>query len=48
LSDPIYTIGKAKREDQPKLFMGELTKTDNAGKHAPGPVYKFEDKIKYE
>ena len=28
--------------------MGDLTKTDNAGKHAPGPVYKFEDKIKYD
>jgi len=28
--------------------MGDLTKTDNAGKHAPGPVYKYEDNIKYD
>ena len=47
-SQPIYSIGKFKRDDQAKLFLGELTKTDNAGKHAPGPVYKFEDKIKYD
>ena len=27
--------------------MGELTKTDNAGKNSPGPVYIYQDKIKY-
>ena len=47
-SQPIFSIGKGKREDQAKLFMGELTKTDNAGKNAPGPIYKFDDNIKYD
>jgi len=28
--------------------MGELTKTDNAGKNSPGPVYIYADKIKYD
>jgi hypothetical protein len=28
--------------------MGELTKTDNAGKNSPGPVYLFNDGIKYD
>ena len=28
--------------------MGELTKTDNAGKNSPGPVYLFGDNIKYD
>ena len=40
-SMPIYAVPKAKRDDQAKLFMGELTKTDNAGKNSPGPVYAF-------
>ena len=47
LSQPIFTIGKAKRDDQAKRFMGDLTKVDNALKHAPGPAYKYEDTIKY-
>jgi hypothetical protein len=28
--------------------MGELTKTDNAGKNSPGPVYQYQDLIKYD
>lgn len=28
--------------------MGELTKTDNAGKMSPGPVYMYQDNIKYD
>jgi hypothetical protein len=39
---------KAKRDDGAKLFMGELTKTDNAGKNSPGPVYMFSDNVKYD
>ena len=39
---------KAKRDDGAKLFMGELTKTDNAGKNSPGPVYAFQDNVKYD
>lgn len=28
--------------------MGELTKTDNAGKNSPGPIYDYQDQIKYD
>ena len=28
--------------------MGELTKTDNAGKMSPGPVYLYHDQTKYD
>jgi len=48
LTQPAYQVPKAKKEDAPKLFMGELTKTDNAGKNSPGPVYKYQDQIKYD
>ena len=34
-----YQVPKAPRDNGAKLFMGELTKTDNAGKNSPGPVY---------
>ena len=27
--------------------MGELTKTNNAGKQSPGPIYQYQDQIKY-
>lgn len=48
LSQPAYQVPKAKKEDASKLFLGELTKTDNAGKNSPGPVYKYQDQIKYD
>jgi hypothetical protein len=41
-------IPKATRSDGEKLFMGELTKTSNAGKASPGPVYMFSDNVKYD
>ena len=28
--------------------MGELTKTDNGGKNSPGPVYQYDDNVKYD
>ena len=28
--------------------MGDLTKTDNAGKMSPGPVYLYHDQTKYD
>lgn len=28
--------------------MGELTKTDNAGKISPGPIYLYNDGIKFD
>ena len=43
-----YQIPKAKRDEGAKLFMGELTKTDNAGKNSPGPIYEYHDQIKYD
>jgi len=45
---PMYQIPKANRGDGEKLFMGELTKTANAGKASPGPVYMFSDNVKYD
>ena len=44
----MYNFPKSKRDDQAKLFMGELTKLSNGGKQSPGPVYLYDDKIKYE
>ena len=43
-----YQVPKANRDAGAKLFMGELTKTDNAGKNSPGPVYQYHDQIKYD
>ena len=43
-----YQFPKAKRDEAAKLFLGELTKTDNAGKNSPGPVYEYQDGIKYD
>ena len=45
---PMYQVPKAKRDDASKLFMGELTKTDNAGKISPGPIYLYKDQVKYD
>lgn len=28
--------------------MGELTKTSNLAKQSPGPIYQFQDQIKYQ
>jgi hypothetical protein len=39
----MYKVPDATRDAGAKLFMGELTKTDNAGKNSPGPVYMFGD-----
>lgn len=47
-SEPIYNFPKAKRDDTSKLFMGDLTKQENVGKNSPGPVYLFQDGVKYE
>jgi len=30
------------------LVMDELTKTENDGKNSPGPVYSYQDEIKYD
>ena len=43
-----YHFSKAKRDDQAKLFMAELTKADNMGKNSPGPDYMYDDNVKYD
>jgi len=42
-----YGFPQANRWDGSKIFVNELTKLENIGKNAPGPQYKYEDKIKY-
>lgn len=39
---------KARREEQSKLYAGDLNKIDNAGKFSPGPQYLYQDMIKYD
>ena len=46
-SQPNYGFGHARREDQAKVFLGELTVLENIAKGSPGPVYQYEDSIKY-
>lgn len=38
-----FSFGKANRETQSKVFLGELTVQENIGRKSPGPVYQFED-----
>ena len=47
-SAPVFGFSQAKRDDGEKVYMGELTKTNNAGKQSPGPAYQYEDEIKYK
>ena len=47
-SEPIFGFPQAKRDDNEKVYMGELTKTANTGKCSPGPIYNYEDSIKYK
>jgi len=47
-TSPDFAFGKASRETQGKVFLGELTVQENVGKKSPGPVYHFEDSIKYQ
>jgi len=43
-----YNFPKAKRDEIGKLYMGELSKKNNAGKTSPGPAYNYQDDIKFE
>ena len=43
-----FSFPAAKRDDQAKVFIQDLTKTENIGKLGPGPQYAYEDKIKYK
>jgi hypothetical protein len=44
---PNFGFGNARRQDQAKVFLGELTVLENIAKGSPGPVYKYEDTVKY-
>jgi hypothetical protein len=46
-SQPLYGFPQAKRDDGAKVYMGELTKLNNAGKNSPGPIYNYQEDIKY-
>lgn len=46
-SNPIFGFPQAKRDDNAKVYMGELTKKNNAGKMSPGPIYNYTDGVKY-
>ena len=45
---PNYGFSHGKREDQQKVFQGELTALENIARGSPGPVYKYDDKIKFK
>ena len=47
-SAPKYSFLKDKRETQQKIFQGELSKIENIAKASPGPVYKYEDNLKFK
>lgn len=44
----MFGFSQAKRDDGAKVFMGELTKLNNAGKQSPGPIYNYKDQVKYK
>jgi len=45
---PNYTLPKARREDQAKVFLGALTVQENLGRGSPAPTYEYQDNIKYK
>jgi hypothetical protein len=47
ISQPVYGFTQAKRDEGEKQYMGELTKTNNLAKQSPGPIYIYQDNIKY-
>jgi hypothetical protein len=47
-SQPVFGFPQAKRDDADKMFMGELTKQNGAGKQSPGPIYQYQDEVKYQ
>lgn len=47
-TEPNFAFGKSTRDDQAKVFLGELTVQENLGKGGPGPAYTYEDNIKFK
>ena len=48
VTSPNFAFSKAKREEQAKVFLGELTVQENMAKGSPGPIYLYNDRIKYK
>ena len=46
-SNPVFGFTQAKRDEAEKLFLGDVTKNNNIAKQSPGPVYIYEDQVKY-
>jgi hypothetical protein len=47
-SNPVFGFTQAKRDENQKLYLGDVTKNNNIAKQSPGPVYRFEDEVKYQ
>ena len=47
-SYPVFGFTQAKRGEGEKLYLGEVTKMNNIAKQSPGPIYEYQDTIKYE
>lgn len=47
-SNPIFSFTQARRDEAEKLFLGDVTKNNNIAKQSPGPIYRYEDQIKYQ
>ena len=46
---PAYGFTQAKKDDGAKIYMGETTKNNNAGKQSPGPIYNYTvEAVKYK
>jgi hypothetical protein len=41
-----YSFPQAKKEDASKVYIAELTNTENIGKNSPG-FYNYTDQVKY-
>ena len=44
---PNFSFGHGKREKQDKVYLGELTQQENIAKGSPGPVYMYDDQVKF-
>ncbi len=45
---PQFGFSQAKRDDNTKVYLGDLTKNHNTGKMSPGPIYNYQsDQTKY-
>ena len=48
-TQPNFGFSQAKRDDNTKVYLGELTTKHNQGKNSPGPIYNYmADETKYK